>query len=626
MSAVRLWAVVCALAACGGDAPKRPAERPSPIVDSATSEPSPGLQIVPDATAMPQDFLTDDADVFDLITGDIDLDGDLDVLINHHLRAPIDVLRNDGGTFTLLSRPDDDRSGVWDNPGIPDLYATEDEVLGEAEAPGLYVWHDPDRDDAWQLWWTGGRLRLRLLVSRPLVSITGLPEGVLRRQTEYTASLAFESEEAARFAVSNQLIGTQLRLELDEGVTTFVGATRAALTEPVVSLWKPDPHGMALVDTVGSEDPELFVTRGGLTGLLLPPSDPKTDQLFVAVDEESFYRQDAAAIPPSYGRGRQVGWVDLDGDGRNELYIANTETPNSLLDDDGTGVFQDRAPELGLDETGGDSFAWLDLDDDGDQDLVHVVDTALQIGWNDGTGTLTREPGAALGLELPSFELAEGIFDRIAIQVVDDDCDGDFDLWLSGIGPENRPFVFRREGEVFVDRTTSLGLPDSGFSRVVPVDLDADRYLDMVVVTSEVHWWRNTGGTGFEDRRLDEGWSLPTTGRGAAGDLNGDRWVDLVFATIDSRFVGWNRMETESPAVRVALPSSAIGAVVNGHYADGAMRAQRVGSVGVTRYSQSPRALLFGGSPEAPLERVEVRWPDGRVEERPVTGTSLVFP
>ena len=49
-----------------------------------------------------------------------------------------------------------------------------------------------DRDDAWQLWWSGGRLRLRLLVSRPLVSITGLPEGVLRRQTEYTASLAFE--------------------------------------------------------------------------------------------------------------------------------------------------------------------------------------------------------------------------------------------------------------------------------------------------------------------------------------------------------------------------------------------------------------------------------------------------
>ena len=303
MSTVRRWVVICALAACGGDDGKRPAEEPSSAVDSATSEPSPGLQIVPDATAMPQDFLTDDADVFDLITGDIDLDGDLDVLINHHLRAPIDVLRNDGGTFTLLSRPDDDRSGVWDNPGIPDLYATEDEVLGEAEAPGLYVWHDPDRDDAWQLWWSGGRLRLRLLVSRPPVSITGLPEGVLRRQTEYTASLAFESKEAARFAVSNQLIGTQLRLELDEGVTTFVGATRAALTEPVVSLWKPDPHGMALVDTAGSEDPELFVTRGGLTGLLLPPNDPKTDQLFVAVDEEMVL--DVMAARDSIGRSER---------------------------------------------------------------------------------------------------------------------------------------------------------------------------------------------------------------------------------------------------------------------------------------------------------------------------------
>ena len=47
--------------------------------------------------------------------------------------------------------------------------------------------------------------------------------------------------------------------------------------------------------------------------------------------------------------------------------------------------------------------------------------------------------------------------------------------------------------------------------------------------------------------------------------------------------------------------------------------------MGVTRYSQALRPLMFGGSPEAPLERVAVRWPDGRVEEQVVTGPALTF-
>ncbi|MFT4622694.1 MAG: hypothetical protein ACI8PZ_001350 [Myxococcota bacterium] len=625
-----MMAVGCAASGPGGD--KGRLDSATPPVGSTPTAPSTILDIVgrvkfvADLEAMPQDALADDADVFDLVTADIDRDGDLDVVINHHLRMPIDVLRNDGGAFTLISHPDDDRGGVWDNPRIPDLYATEDEVLSSAYAPGLYVWHDPDRDDGWQFSWTGGRLGVRIVVNRPFVSVTGLPDGALRVFEDFEAVVALDDPSPVRWSTVNQLVGTQLRLELDDPTTpVFVGSDRVPHEGPVVSLWKPDPHGMAIADITGSPDPELFVTRGGLTGLLLPPHDPKTDQLFVAVDEEVWFRQDAAAIPANYGRGRQVAWVDVDGDGRNELYVANTETPNSLLDDDGTGVFRDRAAELGLDAVGGDSFAWLDLDGDGDEDLVQVIDDDLQLGWNDGSGRITAAPGSDLGLELPEFELAEGIFDRIAIQVLDYDADGDFDLWLSGIGPDNQPFVFRRDGGVFVDQTAELGLPSEGMPRLVPVDIDADRYVDMVAVTSEVHWWRNERGTGFADIRLDVDWVDQPTGRGCAADLDGDRWMDLVFATVDSRFVAWNRTLAESPAVRVDVEGAPVGAVVTGHYADGASVVQRVGSVGVTRYSQALRPMLFGGRPDAPLERVSVRWPDGREEEQVVSGTALTF-
>jgi len=65
-----------------------------------------------------------------------------------------------------------------------------------------------------------------------------------------------------------------------------------------------------------------------------------------------------------------VGFSDYDGDGDQDLFVANDFAPNVLLRNDGSGALTDVTAEVGATEMGlGMGVAWADYDDDGVQDL-----------------------------------------------------------------------------------------------------------------------------------------------------------------------------------------------------------------------------------------------------------------
>ncbi|NGP54404.1 CRTAC1 family protein [Thioalkalivibrio sp. XN8] len=148
-----------------------------------------------------------------------------------------------------------------------------------------------------------------------------------------------------------------------------------------------------------------------------------------------------------------------------------------------------------LPETMGGGVAWLDFDNDGDQDLLFVnSDTwpfardpaaprprALYLYRNDGTGRFSDVADEA-GLGAAAF-YGQGV------AVADFDADGWTDLFVTAVG-ENR--LYRNLGGKFVDVSAAAGVAggaDTWSTSAGFFDHDGDGWLDLFVV-NYVQWSR----------------------------------------------------------------------------------------------------------------------------------------
>ena len=275
--------------------------------------------------------------------------------------------------------------------------------------------------------------------------------------------------------------------------------------------------------------------------------------------EHSLYRNDggqfrdvAQATGLADARG---GWAatsaDFDNDGDDDLFVSRDawegRAPNSLYRND-SGVFIDSGRAAGMSDSS-DSFTatWLDFDGDGYLDL-YVANGVTGTGASNAL-LHNQQNGAFLNVAVAAAVADSGR--TIGTAASDFDGDGLTDLYAVNIGQLNR--LYRNLGDgTFVDEAERAGVlfPVEGGYVAFFFDLDNDGHLDLFastmsafpdvlnsMVTGEAiepnrpFLYRNLGDGTFADIAVAAGLKRSFGSMGAGlGDLDNDGFVDIYLA------------------------------------------------------------------------------------------------
>jgi hypothetical protein len=257
------------------------------------------------------------------------------------------------------------------------------------------------------------------------------------------------------------------------------------------------------------------------------------------------------------GAVRQPAWIDYDGDGDLDLFIAFRDRANALYRND-AGKLTDVAESIGVaDKRRTVGAVWFDADEDGDLDVAvaNMDGDAIGLFRNDnGKFTDVAEAaGVAWGGRAPKAA-GNG---TVRVCAADVDSDGRLDLFAANYGPLG--FFSNRGKGVFEDRSAAWQIAiDSRYDACAFADVDHDGRLDVYVngtVTGGASWqdslFRNTGSA-FEDVTPPGIRQLQADHGVQWADVDGDGDLDLALtgARTDGTHVVMRNMLAAADAAR----------------------------------------------------------------------------
>ena len=249
---------------------------------------------------------------------------------------------------------------------------------------------------------------------------------------------------------------------------------------------------------------------------------------------------------------------DVNGDGLEDLYLCQAGgVPNRLYLQRLDGTLQDFTEESGAGWLESSRSALLvDLDNDGDQDLVVVSYARVVIGRNDGQGRFkvaaVIEAGiGAMGIASADYD-GDGDLDLYVCHYSKGDLEFEAGATVIGSGGQfvyhdanngGRNYLYRNDGGeenwIFADVTTEVGLDVNNrrFSLAAAwEDFDNDGDQDLYVANDfgRNNLYRNEGGRFMDVAPQLQGEDRASGMSVSWGDVNRDGWMDLYVANMFS--------------------------------------------------------------------------------------------
>ncbi len=371
-----------------------------------------------------------------------------------------------------------------------------------------------------------------------------------------------------------------------------------------------------------------------------------------------------------YGSG--CGFVDYDRDGYLDLFVANyvdldlEKTPrpghgdyciwkgipvmcgprglpkahNALYHNNRDGTFTDVSEPAGILKPGGRyglGVVPADFDNDGWPDIYVACDMTPSLFFHNNHDGTFEERGAEAGV---AFNFDGALQAGMGIAVGDYDGDGRLDIAKTNFSGDLTSLFHNDDGKFFTDLSREAGLGARQYLGwgVAFVDVDDDGWPDLVVANGHVYpevegkqlgdtylqptiLYRNLGNGKFKDVSQDAGpaFRVPRPARGlAVGDLDGDGRPEIVIVNMNAAPSLLRNRTPQGHFLNVSLTGtqsnrSAIGARVT-VTAGGRKRIDEVMSGG-SYYSQNSFTLHFGLGELREADAVEVRWPNGEVQQ-----------
>ena len=396
--------------------------------------------------------------------------------------------------------------------------------------------------------------------------------------------------------VTDERVSTRVLVQLDGPSVSPSGITQVNTTWNC--FWSNNDSDQPLLSSIQVLAYEEVIKDGKtlfseMTNAVVGDLDSFREQFAYGVDHWRLRIPSHLGVAVTGHHGLAVG--DVNGDGLEDVYLcAEAGLPNRLLIQETNGQFRDATKGSGADWLDTSTSALiLDLDNDGDQDLVVGLAWFVVLMENDGSGRFTER------------SICESKGQILSMAVADYDQDGDLDIFTCGYQGDGKdlrqgalampiPFhdannggantLLRNQGAwKFEDETERSGLDENNqrfsFSAVWE-DYDNDGDSDLYVANDfgRNNLYQNNNGiftdvaaiAGVEDKAagMSVGWS----------DVNQDGHMDLyisnMFSNAGNRITYQNQFKLGDEAAdtaafqRFARGNTMFQNLGNGQFAD----------------------------------------------------------